>query len=253
MVRVADIRSRWGGYFSAACFIAGALALAGCASAPITPVDRTYTTPFTHTVQPGETIYRIASRYRVDPGALMRANGRGDPRQLRVGQVLVIPGSYRGVAIGRADSTGPGPNRPPPPPHSFSWPIAGGVLSSGFGVRHGVMHDGVDIAAPAGTLVHAADAGVVVYAGRLRGYGNVVIIEHSDRFVTVYGHDAANLVQAGDRVACGQVIGAVGSSGRTTGPNLHFEVRHDNLAYNPLEFLPSAGPPPAITFAGGGC
>jgi murein DD-endopeptidase MepM/ murein hydrolase activator NlpD len=115
------------------------------------------------------------------------------------------------------------------------------------------MHDGVDITAPAGTPVHAADGGVVVYAGRLRGYGNVVIIEHSDRFVTVYGHDAANLVRAGDRVARGQVIGAVGSSGRTTGPNLHFEVRHDNLAYNPLEFLPSAGPSAAITFAGGGC
>lgn len=238
------------GYLCAACFIA--VALAGCASAPATPVNRVYSSPLTHTVQPGETIYRIAARYRVDSGALMRANGLYDARQLRVGQVLVIPGTGRGVAIGRADLTGPGPSRPPPPPHSFSWPILGGVVSSGFGVRHGVMHDGVDIAAPVGTPVHAADAGVVVYSGHLRGYGNVIIIEHSDRFVTVYGHDAANMVQVGDRVARGQVIGEVGTSGRTTGPNLHFEVRHDNLAYNPLEFLPSPEPPTAVTFAGGG-
>lgn len=251
MARVAGTRSRRIGYLYAACFIAAALT--GCAPAPSVPVNRSYTAPLTHTVQPGETIYHIASHYGVDPEALMRANGLSDPRQLRIGQVLMIPGSYRGAAIGRADITGPGPNRPPAPPHSFSWPIAGGVVSSGFGIRHGVMHDGVDIAAPVGTPVHAADAGVVVYAGRLRGYGNVVIIEHSDRFVTVYGHDAANLVRAGDRVACGQVIGEVGSSGRTTGPNLHFEVRHDNLAYNPLEFLPAPGPPAAITFAGGGC
>jgi lipoprotein NlpD len=250
-VRVEGTRAQSIGYLYAACFIAAALA--GCASAPATPVSSTYASPLTHTVQPGETIYRIASRYGVDSGALMRANGLGDPRQLRVGQVLVIPGSYRGVAIGRADSTGPGPNRPPPPPHSFSWPIFGGVLSSGFGVRHGVMHDGVDIAAPAGTPVHAADTGVVVYVGHLRGYGNVVIIEHSDGFVTVYGHDSANMVRAGDRVGRGQVIAQVGNSGRTTGPNLHFEVRHDNLAYNPLAFLPSAGPPATITFAGGGC
>ncbi len=230
-----------------------AAAIAGCASAPATPVNQTYVYPATHTVQPGETIYRIATRYGVSPGALMRANGLSDPRQLRVGQTLTIPGASRRFASRSDDAPAPGTNRPPAPQHSFTWPIAGGAVSSGFGIRHGVMHDGIDIAAPAGTPVHAADAGVVVYVGRLRGYGNVVIIEHSDRFVTVYGHDEANLVQAGERVARGQVIGQVGASGRTTGPNLHFEVRHDNLAYNPLEFLPSAGAPPPVTFAGGGC
>ncbi|HUY19045.1 MAG TPA: M23 family metallopeptidase [Candidatus Binataceae bacterium] len=243
-------RIQWLGYLCAAGFIAAALA--GCAAAPATPVNRSYSSPLTHTVQSGETIYRIAERYRVDPGALMRANGIYDPRRLRVGQVLMIPGAH-GVALGRADSTGPGPNRPPAPPHSFSWPIVDGVVSSGYGIRHGVMHDGVDIAAPVGTPVHAADAGVVAYVGHLRGYGNVVIIEHRNGFVTVYGHDAVNQVQVGERVARGQVIGEVGTSGHTTGPNLHFEVRHDNLAYNPLRFLPAPGPPAAVTFAGGGC
>jgi lipoprotein NlpD len=251
-VRVARTRARSIGYLCAAYFVAAALG--GCASAPATPVSGSYASPLTHRVQPGETIYRIATRYGVDSRVLMRANGLDDPRRLRAGQLLTIPGSNRrSVAVGRADAIGPGPNRPPPPPHSFSWPISGGVLSSGFGVRHGVMHDGVDIAAPTGTPVHAADAGVVVYVGRLRGYGNVVIIEHSNGFVTVYGHDSTNMVQAGERVGRGQVIAEVGSSGRTTGPNLHFEVRHDNLAYNPLEFLPSSRPPAAVTFAGGGC
>ena len=150
-------------YLGAAFLVAAAFP--GCASAPATPINQTYAAPVTHTVQPGETIYRIAAHYGVDSGALMRANDLHDPRQLRVGQVLVIPGSRSGVAVGRADSIGPGPNRPLPPPHSFAWPIFGGVVSSGFGIRHGVMHDGVDIAAPAGTPVHAADAGIVVYVG----------------------------------------------------------------------------------------
>jgi murein DD-endopeptidase MepM/ murein hydrolase activator NlpD len=232
-----------------------AIALGGCASAPAPPAAQAYAAPLTHTVQPGETVYRIATRFGVSPTALMRANGIADPRQLRVGQVLVIPGAYRQLALDRASGAAlpQGPERPPPPPHSFEWPIMGGMVSSGFGIRHGVMHDGIDIAAPAGTPVRAADSGVVVYVGQLRGYGNVVILEHSDHFVTVYGHDSVNMVQAGERIARGQVIAEVGTSGRATGPNLHFEVRHDNLAYNPLEFLPADQSPAPVTFAGGGC
>ena len=241
------------GHLGVVCVLA--IALSGCASAPAAPENQAYASPLTHTVQSGETVYRIATRYGVSPMALMRANGISDPRELRVGQMLVIPGAYRQLALRRTgkDSIPQGPNRPPPPPHSFGWPIAGGTVSSGFGIRHGVMHDGIDIAAPAGTPVHAADSGVVVYVGQLRGYGNVVILEHSDHFVTVYGHDATNMVQVGERIARGQVIAEVGNSGRTTGPNLHFEVRHDNLAYNPLEFLPADQSPAPVTFAGGGC
>ncbi|MBF6569347.1 MAG: LysM peptidoglycan-binding domain-containing M23 family metallopeptidase [Candidatus Binataceae bacterium] len=197
---------------------------------------------------PGETIYRIASRYRVSVAALMRANGMTSSRQLHTGQVLVIPGTYQRSWRAAAGNLR---DRPPPPPHSFSWPIYGGVLSSPFGIRHGVMHDGLDIAVPTGTYIHAADAGVVVYAGRLRGYGNVVIIEHSDHYATVYAHESVEKVREGQRVKRGQIIGEVGRTGRTTGPNLHFEVRHDNLAYNPLGFLPPRSAS-AVNFAGGG-
>ncbi len=126
---------------------------------------------------------------------------------------------------------------PESPVRRFSWPVPGGVLSSPFGIRNGVMHDGIDISAPAGTPVRAADLGLVIFSGRLRGYGNVVILRHDDHYVTVYGHNRVNSVREGDRVARGQIIAQVGTTGRTTGPNLHFEVRHDNLARNPLNYL----------------
>ena len=103
------------------------------------------------------------------------------------------------------------------------------------------MHDGVDIAAPLGTAVHAADSGTVVFVGKLNGYGNTVIIRHSDNYVTVYGHNSRVLVSEGTSVARGQNIAEVGTSGRTTGPNLHFEVRYDNHAYNPLSLSCAAG------------
>ncbi len=111
------------------------------------------------------------------------------------------------------------------------------------------MHDGLDIAAPVGTPVHAAEGGTVIYSGRLRGYGNVIIVRHDEHYVTVYGHNSENLVREGDSVARGQVIGSIGASGHTTGANLHFEVRRDNLARNPLAYLPRPEQTAGITFA----
>jgi lipoprotein NlpD len=194
-----------------------------------------------HIVAPGENVYRIGLRYGISPERLMAANGISDPRELRVGQALIIPGSDDGVALGssalayqRGPQTYSGPSD-----RRFDWPVNQFVISSGFGIRNGVMHDGIDISAPLGTPVHAAAAGEVIYAGELRGYGNVVIVRHDDRWVTIYGHNQSNQAYEGQRVARGQVIALVGESGRTTGPNLHFEVRHDNIARNPLEHLPT--------------
>ncbi len=99
------------------------------------------------------------------------------------------------------------------------------------------MHEGIDIAAPVGTPVMAAASGRVIFAGRMRGYGKIVIIQHENHYVTVYAHDSTNLVREGQMVTCGQVIGRVGRTGHTTGPNLHFEVRHNNIASNPLLYL----------------
>ena len=231
-----------------------ALAAAGCfTSSPAPQFDRrtagSYGAHETHTVARGDTIYRIAHEYGVSPARLMAANGLNDPRGLRVGQMLVIPG--RGFASASAF----GAPEIWPAPHAdrqFAWPVAAGTLSSPFGMRHGVMHDGVDIAAPAGTPVHAADSGSVIYSGRLRGYGNVVILRHSGGYVTVYGHNERNLVREGASVARGQEIAELGSTGRATGPNLHFEVRYNNQAQNPLAYLPAPEGAGGISFARNG-
>lgn len=116
-----------------------------------------------------------------------------------------------------------------------------GRISSGFGVRHDPLHGrvkrhtGVDIAAPQGTPIAAAAAGKVVFAGRRGGYGNLVEIEHADGQRTRYAHTARLLVKAGDEVKPGQTIATVGSTGRSTGPHLHFEVNKDGTRVDPLQ------------------
>jgi murein DD-endopeptidase MepM/ murein hydrolase activator NlpD len=122
---------------------------------------------------------------------------------------------------------------------------ATGTISSGFGPRADPFtgsekfHDGVDIAAPSGAPVKAAAAGRVVYSGWSPGYGNLVEIEHGGGWITRYGHNAANLVAVGDRIADGQQIASVGQTGRATGNHLHFEVRRDGKAVRPEIFLGS--------------
>jgi len=111
-------------------------------------------------------------------------------------------------------------------------------VASAFGARGRSFHDGIDISAPRGTPVRAAADGEVVYSDSLRGYGNVIIVRHRDGFATVYAHNERNEVRTGQRVRRGEVIGTVGDSGRATGPNLHFEVRQDNVAHDPLGVLP---------------
>ena len=119
----------------------------------------------------------------------------------------------------------------------FAWPIAGPV-SSPFGPRGRTHHDGIDIAVPRGTEVHAAGSGVVIFSGALRGYGNTVIVEHASGITTVYAHLEEIGAATGARVRRGDNIGTVGETGRTTGPNLHFEVRRNRVARDPLAFLP---------------
>jgi lipoprotein NlpD len=244
---------RWISRASVAIALAAFIALAGCggSSAPSTYPFAGAGRPVTHVVAAGETLYHIASEYGVSVGRLMTANGISDPRELRVGQVLTIPGGYRGPSIGTASSgvhryTGQRASR------QFAWPVSQGVVSSGFGIRAGAMHDGVDIAAPAGTPVLAAGRGVVIFSGTLHGYGNTVIIRHDGDYATVYAHNERNLVGEGVRVVRGQEIGEIGRSGRTTGANLHFEVRRDNVAQNPLAYLPEPASSDRISFAAAG-
>ena len=229
-----------------------------------------------HVVRRGETLYRIARAYGIDPADLMETNGISDPRALAVGTELFVPGAEAPVEVpaapaepARPPGAGapggdpapatpaaaappehPSPGRAPPPPprpasaapggaaeRLLAWPLHG-VLYGRFGVRAGQRHDGIDIAAPEGTAVGAAADGSVFYVGEQPGYGQVVILKHDSGLVTVYAHNSAVLVREGARVARGQPIARVGQSGRTSGPHLHFEVREGTRPRNPLLFLP---------------
>ena len=103
-------------------------------------------------------------------------------------------------------------------------PVAGGVVTSGFGSRWGKVHHGIDIALPQGSEIHAADNGNVYFAGTNGSYGNIVKIDHGNGMQTYYAHCSRLLVSAGQRVERGEQIALVGSTGRSTGPHLHFEV-----------------------------
>jgi len=118
---------------------------------------------------------------------------------------------------------------------------ADGPLSSLFAFRWGVMHKGLDIAAGYGSTVRAASAGVVKVAGWEGGYGKLVIIEHGGGITTRYGHNSKLLVKPGQHVEAGQAIAQVGSTGYSTGPHCHFEVRDGEVAINPLPFMRERG------------
>ena len=116
------------------------------------------------------------------------------------------------------------------------WPASGPVTSP-FGWRWGRMHEGIDIGAGYGAPIHAAAAGTVIYCGWESGYGNLTVIDHGGNLATAYGHQSSISVACGQQVSQGQVIGAVGNTGHSTGPHLHFEVRVNGSPVDPLGYL----------------
>lgn len=129
----------------------------------------------------------------------------------------------------------------PSGPVRFIRPLDGRILSS-YGPKSGGLHnDGVNIAAPRGSTVRAAEAGVVAYAGNeLPGFGNLILLKHAEGWTTAYGHNDALLVRRGDRVARGQTIARVGSSGNVSNPQLHFEIRRGARAVDPMPYFQRA-------------
>jgi lipoprotein NlpD len=222
---------RWGRGWVAAVVAAGLVACGGPAG-------------LRHRVVRGESLYRIGQAYGVSPETLARVNKLKDPGRLEVGQVIVIPHARRELPVAmitpdRARADRPAPPELPRGPSPFVWPVDAGVVSSTFGPRGESHHDGIDISTQEGTPVRAARAGRVLYSDHLRGYGNLVILEHDDGYATVYAHNQENRARPGATVRQGDVIGAVGRSGKTSEPNLHFEIRKDNVARNPLFYLPA--------------
>jgi murein DD-endopeptidase MepM/ murein hydrolase activator NlpD len=116
------------------------------------------------------------------------------------------------------------------------WPVSGPVTSP-FGWRWGRMHEGIDIGVGTGTPIKAAASGTVIYCGWESGYGNLTVIDHGGNLATAYGHQSSIAVACGQHVDQGQVIGAVGSTGHSTGPHLHFEVRVNGSPVDPLGYL----------------
>lgn len=207
-----------------------------------------------HNVRSGESLSVIAQQYGVSTQEIARYNAIRNPDKLEVGQMLRIPpgkpqqvaapqknaplAPSRSIPESREDDDSGGSEKKRDLSRSlFSWPVEG-PISSKFGPRNGSFHDGIDIAAPLGTAVLAAADGKVIFSDVLRGYGNVVILRHPNGYLTVYAHNRANLVKEGQNVRQGESIAEVGQSGRATGASLHFEVRKDNLARDPLRHLP---------------
>jgi murein DD-endopeptidase MepM/ murein hydrolase activator NlpD len=123
--------------------------------------------------------------------------------------------------------------------YDFDWPVDSARLTRGFSIGGRRPHWGIDLAAPRGTPIFAAERGVVVYTGRgFKGYGKLVVIEHGDRWATLYSHLHTIDTKEGETVRQGQVIGTMGRTGRATGVHLHFEIRYNRQPVNPLMYLP---------------
>ncbi len=212
-----------------------------------------------HVVQAGDTVYGVARRYGVDPSQLVRLNAIKRPYAIAPGQHLTLPVAALGrtgrvaqtAALTTADATSPKSSRPAaertpaaipqPPPRAggkFLWPVRGRTIA-GYGPKNDGRHnDGINIAAPRGAPVHAAENGVVAYIGNeLRGFGNLILIKHAGGWVTAYAHNEGFLVRRGDRVARGQVIARIGSSGNVATPQLHFEIRKGAHSVDPMRLL----------------
>ena len=202
-----------------------------------------------YTVVKGDSITTIAGRYGVPPQDLIELNGVVNPNRLSVGQSLFVYGVDEIIRRKSAGSKGArgakskGKRSPRikiiPKKGMLAWPIKAGRTTSGYGPRWGRIHRGLDLAAPIGTPVLAAAKGVVLYSdNKQRGYGNLVIIQHESGLITVYAHNRRNLVDEGMHVRQGAKIAELGNTGRSSGPHLHFEVRVNGKAVDPIKFLP---------------
>lgn len=212
------------------------VSMAGCAS---------YSTGRYHSLKKGENLYQLSRRYNVSVGDLVKANGIQDVARIQVGEQIWIPRSGSRVASGSSRPKNSSLTRKAALRDArnsgdlaFSWPVQGARLSSGFGQRHGRPHEGIDLAIGKGTTIRASESGKVVHSGWLGDYGKVVIIKHAGYYRTVYAHASRIYVSRGDFVDRGQRIALVGSTGRSTGPHLHFEIRKGEKPMNPASYLP---------------
>lgn len=188
-----------------------------------------------HKVARGETISKIAAKYGVDTATILAVNRLASAEDLQIGELLMVPNGKkpqpapiytlrRNFAIAPLSSGA-----------RLGWPASCQRITQYFGWRH----TGIDIACPAGTPVYAAAAGRVIKAqgGWNGGYGIMIVLQHPDGTQTLYGHNSKLYVSVGDEVVRGQAIAGIGSTGRSSGPHVHFEIRVGGYRRNPLSYL----------------
>ena len=218
-----------------------------------------------HKVKKNETLYSIAQLYGTTVDNLEKNNNIPDVNRISVGDYIFVPGVAAPLDTNGKASAAPSNAKKEKPENvkkeprkgnpatvpankqtikqgQFIWPVKG-VITSKFGDRWGKKHSGLDIGCPEGTPIYASAAGNVVFVGEKSGYGLLVIISHSDgSSFTIYAHNSKNLVKQNAKVKQGEKIALAGKTGRATGPHLHFEIRIESKAVDPLLYLPKTVP-----------
>jgi murein DD-endopeptidase MepM/ murein hydrolase activator NlpD len=196
-----------------------------------------------HVVERHQTLYRICKTYGVDIKEVTSLNGITDPSKIQTGQRIFIPGAKKVLKVEIyiddvvAEPSEKEREKVAYKKPNFIWPVEGKITDA-FNDTESKRHQGIDIPSPLGTPIKASSSGTVIYSSNtIKGYGNLIILRHSEEFVTVYAHNQMNLVEEGSWVERGQTIGKVGQTGRATGPHLHFEIRRNNKGVDPLLFL----------------
>jgi murein DD-endopeptidase MepM/ murein hydrolase activator NlpD len=200
-----------------------------------------------YVVSRGESLDDIAKRAGVPPEDILEINGLSRASDVKPGKllfVLVPPPAAPAATDASLQPAGliVAPSANDLGSARLRWPLANvpAYVGSPFGSRDGRAHEGIDLPAPTGTPVMAAADGEVVYAGNgIRGYGNLIVLQHSGDLLTVYAHNSALFVSAGQAVRSGERIAQVGQTGRASGPHLHFEVRQGQIPRDPVPYLPA--------------
>ena len=199
-------------------------------------------------VAKGDTLDKIAKSYGIPADRIRKGNAPGSVDTLTAGAEIFLPGARPEASentSGGKRSSGSGRSSSAPAKsytRSYRWPVVGKINSPFGWRRHPVtrrrdFHTGVDIKSPRGRAIKASKAGRVEYSGWMGGYGRVVVIRHGDGYSTLYAHCNSISVRKGQTISQGQTIASVGTSGRTTGPHLHFEIRNGKSPVNPLKLL----------------
>jgi len=181
---------------------------------------------FWHTFKQEDTLEKIASKYSVSINIIQKKNDIYDSEDLVPGMKIIIPG-VRHITKS---------SHKPVLRLQFIWP-AKGVISSGYGIRHGRKHDGIDITKDNGRKIVASASGIVEFNGWKKGYGKVLIINHGNGFRTLYAHNQTLYVNKKQYVNQGQKIAYMGSTGKSSGIHLHFEIQKNGKPVNPLRYL----------------